>query len=282
MIQIKNLSKIYNLDGSQFKALEDINLTIDDGDIFGIIGMSGAGKSTLLRCINLLERPTSGQIIIDGQEITSFTGSQLLGLRRHMGMVFQKFNLLTQRTVKDNVAYPLEICKVPKAEREKRVMELLELVDLSSKADSYPSQLSGGQQQRVSIARALANDPSIILCDEPTSALDSLTTNSLLQLLKSINKKLGVTIVLITHEMSVVRKICNRVAVINDAHIIEEGSVEEIFRHPREKMTKLLLSDMLGIDPDEIEGMDAAVGGSAGEEKSYKKADDKTEKGGEA
>ena len=270
MIQIRNLSKIYNTDSGQFKALENINLTIEDGDIFGIIGMSGAGKSTLLRCLNLLEHPTSGEIIIDGEEITKFTGAQLLELRRHMGMVFQKFNLLTQRTVKDNVAYPLEICKIPKAEREKRVAELLELVDLSSKADNYPSQLSGGQQQRVSIARALANNPKIILCDEPTSALDSLTTNSLLQLLKDINKKLGVTIVLITHEMSVVRKICNRVAVINDAHIIEEGEVKDVFKHPREKMTKLLLSDMLGIDPDDVEcdsekadAEEAAKGGEA-------------------
>lgn len=272
MIQIKDLSKIYNTDSGQFKALENINLTIEDGDIFGIIGMSGAGKSTLLRCLNLLERPTSGEIIIDGEEITKFTGSQLLELRRHMGMVFQKFNLLTQRTVRDNVAYPLEICKVPKAEREKRVDELLELVDLSSKADNYPSQLSGGQQQRVSIARALANNPKIILCDEPTSALDSLTTNSLLQLLKSINKKLGVTIVLITHEMSVVRKICNRVAVINDAHIIEEGDVSEVFKNPREKMTKLLLSDMLGIDPEEVDGVEDA--GAA--------VPENAEKGGEA
>ena len=271
MIQIRNLSKIYNTDSGQFKALENINLTIEDGDIFGIIGMSGAGKSTLLRYLNLLEHPTSGEIIIDGEEITKFTGAQLLELRRHMGMVFQKFNLLTQRTVKDNVAYPLEICKVPKAEREKRVAELLELVDLSSKADNYPSQLSG-QQQRVSRERLLANNPKIILCEEPTSALDSLTTNSLLQLLKDINKKLGVTIVLITHEMSVVRKICNRVAVINDAHIIEEGEVKDVFKHPREKMTKLLLSDMLGIDPDEVE-CDIEEADSEAE---------KAEKGGEA
>ncbi len=276
MIQIRNLSKIYNTESGQFKALENINLTIEDGDIFGIIGMSGAGKSTLLRCINLLEHPTSGEIVIDGEEITKFTGAQLLELRRHMGMVFQKFNLLTQRTVKDNVAYPLEICKVPKAQREKRVAELLELVDLSSKAENYPSQLSGGQQQRVSIARALANNPKIILCDEPTSALDSLTTNSLLQLLKDINKKLGVTIVLITHEMSVVRKICNRVAVINDAHIIEEGDVKDVFKNPREKMTKLLLSDMLGIDPDEVEN------GGAGEEANAAEEAREKSKGGEA
>ncbi len=245
MIEIKNLSKIYNTNYGDFKALEDINITINDGDIFGIIGMSGAGKSTLLRCINLLEKPTSGQVIIDGQDITGFAGTQLLQLRRNIGMVFQRFNLLMQRTVKDNVAFPLEICGVPKAERDKRVGELLELVGLSDKANNYPVQLSGGQQQRVSIARALANNPGIILCDEPTSALDSLTTNSLLQLLKDINEKLGVTIVIITHEMSVVNKICNRVAVINDAHIIEQGSTKEVFANPKNEMTKLLLSDLI-------------------------------------
>ncbi|MCI8283689.1 MAG: ATP-binding cassette domain-containing protein [Firmicutes bacterium] len=248
MIEIKNLSKIYNTDHGEFKAIENINITINDGDIFGIIGMSGAGKSTLLRCINLLERPTSGQILIDGKDITSFSGKQLLELRKNIGMVFQKFNLLMQRTVSDNVAYPLEICGVPKAEREKRVKELLELVDLSSKANNYPVQLSGGQQQRVSIARALANNSPIILCDEPTSALDSLTTNSLLQLLKDINSKLGVTIIIITHEMSVVNKICNRVAVIDDSHIIEQGDTKDVFENPKEEMTKLLLTDMLGME----------------------------------
>jgi len=245
MIEIKNLSKIYNTNYGEFKALEDINITINDGDIFGIIGMSGAGKSTLLRCINLLEKPSSGQVIINGEDITGFAGAQLLQLRRNIGMVFQRFNLLMQRTVKDNVAFPLEICGVPKPEREKRVAELLELVGLSDKANNYPVQLSGGQQQRVSIARALANNPGIILCDEPTSALDSLTTTSLLQLLKDINEKLGVTIVIITHEMSVVNKICNRVAVINDAHIIEQGSTKEVFTNPQHEMTKLLLSDLI-------------------------------------
>ena len=243
MIEIKNLSKIYNTNYGEFKALEDINITINDGDIFGIIGMSGAGKSTLLRCINLLEKPSSGQVIIDGEDITGFAGAQLLQLRRNIGMVFQRFNLLMQRTVKDNVAFPLEICGVPKADREKRVAELLDLVGLADKANNYPVQLSGGQQQRVSIARALANNPGIILCDEPTSALDSLTTNSLLQLLKDINEKLGVTIVIITHEMSVVNKICNRVAVINDAHIIEQGVTKEVFTNPQHEMTKLLLSE---------------------------------------
>ena len=245
MIEIKNLSKIYNTNYGEFKALEDINITINDGDIFGIIGMSGAGKSTLLRCINLLEKPSSGQVIINGEDITGFAGAQLLQLRRNIGMVFQRFNLLMQRTVKDNVAFPLEICGVPKPEREKRVAELLELVGLSDKANNYPVQLSGGQQQRVSIARALANNPGIILCDEHTSALDSLTTTSLLQLLKDINEKLGVTIVIITHEMSVVNKICNRVAVINDAHIIEQGSTKEVFTNPQHEMTKLLLSDLI-------------------------------------
>ena len=245
MIEIKNLSKIYNTNYGEFKALEDINITINDGDIFGIIGMSGAGKSTLLRCINLLEKPTSGHVIINGEDITGFAGAQLLQLRRNIGMVFQRFNLLMQRTVKDNVAFPLEICGVPKEERDKRVAELLELVGLADKANNYPVQLSGGQQQRVSIARALANNPGIILCDEPTSALDSLTTNSLLQLLKDINAKLGVTIVIITHEMSVVNKICNRVAVINDARIIEQGVTKEVFTNPQHEMTKLLLSDLI-------------------------------------
>ena len=245
MIEIKNLSKIYNTNYGEFKALEDINITINDGDIFGIIGMSGAGKSTLLRCINLLEKPSSGNVIIDGQDITGFAGNQLLQLRRNIGMVFQRFNLLMQRTVKDNVAFPLEICGVPKADREKRVAELLELVGLADKANNYPVQLSGGQQQRVAIARALANNPGLILCDEPTSALDSLTTSSLLQLLKEINEKLGVTIVIITHEMSVVNKICNRVAVINDARIIEQGVTKEVFSNPQHEMTKLLLSDLI-------------------------------------
>ena len=244
MIEIKDLAKIYNTEHGEFKAIENINLTIEDGDIFGIIGMSGAGKSTLLRCINLLERPTLGKILIDGQDITSLSGKALLQLRRNIGMIFQRFNLLMQRTVEENVAYPLEICGYPKAKRKERVAELLELVDLAPKAKNYPVQLSGGQQQRVSIARALANKPSILLCDEPTSALDTLTTNLLLELLKDINQKLGVTIVIITHEMSVVRKICNKVAVINDAHIIEQGLTENVLNNPQEEMTQMLLKEI--------------------------------------
>ena len=251
MIEIKNLSKFYNTPDGVFTALDDVNLTIDDGEIFGIIGMSGAGKSTLLRCINLLEHPSQGQVLIDGQDITGFSGKQLLNLRRGIGMVFQKFNLLTQRTVLDNVTYPLEINGVPKDQRKARAMELLELVDLASKAGNYPSQLSGGQQQRVSIARALANNPKIILCDEPTSALDSLTTNSLLKLLKNINSTLGVTIVIITHEMSVVRKICGRVAVIDQGRIIEQGPTDDVFTSPQQAMTQMLLKDMMGVVVEE-------------------------------
>ena len=247
MIEIKDLSKIYNTAHGEFKAIENVNLTIEDGDIFGIIGMSGAGKSTLVRCINLLERPTSGQILIDGRDITGLKGKELLQLRRTIGMIFQRFNLLMQRTVEENVAYPLEICGYSKEERKKRVAELLEIVDLTSKAKNYPVQLSGGQQQRVSIARALANNPPILLCDEPTSALDTLTTNSLLELLKDINKKMGVTIIVITHEMSVVNKICNKVAVINDAHIIEEGYTKDVFAAPKEEMTRMLLKEISSV-----------------------------------
>lgn len=246
MIEIKNLSKDYSTDHGDFRAIENVDLTIEDGDIFGIIGMSGAGKSTLLRCINLLERPTSGQILIDGRDITGLAGRELLELRRNIGMVFQRFNLLMQRTVRDNVAYPLEICGMSKEQHMKRVDELLEMVDLVDKVNSYPIQLSGGQQQRVSIARAMANHPKLLLCDEPTSALDSLTTKSLLELLKKINEKLGVTIIIITHEIGVVNKICNRVAVINEANIIEQGSTEDVFKNPQHELTKLLLAETLG------------------------------------
>ena len=241
MIEIKNLSKVYSMDGGSFTAIENINLTIQDGDIFGIIGMSGAGKSTLIRCLNLLERPTSGQVLINGQDITNLRGSQLLQLRRKTGMIFQKFNLLMQRTILDNVALPLEIVGTPRQARQARAAELLELVGLSSQAKKYPAQLSGGQQQRVSIARALANHPDVLLCDEPTSALDSLTTNSILKLLRDINQKLGVTIVIITHEIGVVEKICNQVAVIDSSSIVEQGRTADVIANPREQITKQLL-----------------------------------------
>lgn len=241
MIEIKNLSKFFSTENGDFAAINDINLTIEDGDIFGIIGMSGAGKSTLIRCINLLEKPSEGTILIDGQDITALEGKALLTLRRKIGMVFQRFNLLMQRTIRDNVAFPLEVAGVPKQERLERVDELLEIVGLSSKAGSYPIQLSGGQQQRVSIARALANHPSLLLCDEPTSALDSLTTNSILKLLKDINHKLGVTIIIITHEIAVVEKICNKVAIIDESRIIEQGLVKDVISDPKQDVTRKLL-----------------------------------------
>lgn len=241
MIEIKNLSKFFSTDKGDFTAIKNIHLTVNEGDIFGIIGMSGAGKSTLIRCINLLEKPSEGQILINGQDITVLEGHALLSLRRKIGMVFQRFNLLMQRTIRDNVAFPLEIAGVERSKRIKRANELLEIVGLASKAGSYPVQLSGGQQQRVSIARALANDPTVLLCDEPTSALDSLTTNSILELLKEINRKLGVTIIIITHEISVVEKICNKVAIINESEIVELGETKEVLAHPKQKITQSLL-----------------------------------------
>ncbi len=241
MIEIKNLSKFFSTENGDFVAINDINLTIEDGDIFGIIGMSGAGKSTLIRCINLLEKPSEGKIVIDGQDITLLEGKDLLTLRRKIGMVFQRFNLLMQRTIRDNVAFPLEVAGVEKKQRLERVDELLEIVGLTSKAGSYPVQLSGGQQQRVSIARALANHPSLLLCDEPTSALDSLTTNSILRLLKDINHKLGVTIIIITHEIAVVEKICNKVAIIDESRIIEQGFVKDVINNPQQEITQKLL-----------------------------------------
>lgn len=243
MIETRQLTKSYPVSGGNFTAIERIDLTIEDGDIFGIIGMSGAGKSTLVRCINLLERPTSGSILIDGVEVTSMQGRQLLALRRKIGMVFQKFNLLQQRSILENVALPLEIAGVGRREREARAMELLDLVGLSNQAKKYPAQLSGGQQQRVSIARALANRPSVILCDEPTSALDSLTTNSILKLLREINRKLGVTMIIITHEIGVVQKVCNKVAVIDSSVIVEQGDTSYVLKNPHQQITKQLLGE---------------------------------------
>lgn len=243
MIETRQLTKSYPVSGGNFTAIERIDLTVEDGDIFGIIGMSGAGKSTLVRCINLLERPTSGSILIDGVEVTSMQGRQLLALRRKIGMVFQKFNLLQQRSILENVALPLEIADVGRREREARAMELLDLVGLSNQAKKYPAQLSGGQQQRVSIARALANRPSVILCDEPTSALDSLTTNSILKLLREINRKLGVTMIIITHEIGVVQKVCNKVAVIDSSVIVEQGDTSYVLKNPRQQITKQLLGE---------------------------------------
>ncbi|SDG50278.1 D-methionine transport system ATP-binding protein [Thermoanaerobacter thermohydrosulfuricus] len=245
MIIIRNLNKVYESQNKKIEALKNINLTINKKEIFVIIGLSGAGKSSLLRCINLLETPTSGEILINGVDITKLRGKALREMRKKIGMIFQNFNLLMNSTVFDNVAFPLRINKVPKAEIKKRVMELLELVNLTDKKDSYPSQLSGGQKQRVGIARALANNPDIILSDEATSALDPTTTESILSLLKDINKKFGITIVVITHEMDVIKNLCDRVAVIEDGTIVEEGSVIELISNPKTSTSKKFLTDMI-------------------------------------
>ena len=241
MIQISHLTKIFNDKSGEVVALHDVNLEIGRGDIFGIIGMSGAGKSTLLRCLSTLEKPTSGAITLDGVDLATLTGKQLIDTRRKMGVVFQCYNLLMQRTVRQNVAFPLALERADRAGVNARVDELLELVGLSEKAESYPSQLSGGQKQRVAIARALATSPEVLLCDEPTSALDSLTTKNILELLHNINRKLNVTIVIITHEIAVVKAICNKVAVIDTAEFVEWGDTAEIFKNPRSDMTRLLL-----------------------------------------
>lgn len=242
MIKIVSLSKTFETKDGNIDVLQDISLHIEKGEIFGVIGMSGAGKSTLIRCINLLEQPTSGTIEIDGKNITDYRGKNLLNLRREMGMIFQNFNLLMQRNVADNVAFPLELIKTSMPETKARVQELLKLVGLEDKSRYFPAQLSGGQKQRVAIARALANSPKILLCDEATSALDTITTNSILDLIKDINNKLGVTIVIITHEMNVVRKVCSRVAVIDNARICEEGRVDDVFSNPRHDITKQIVS----------------------------------------
>ena len=252
MIQLTQVSKTYGGAAQAHHALRDVNLTIEDGDVFGIIGQSGAGKSTLVRCINLLERPTAGRVLIDGVDVTGVTGKQLLDLRASIGMIFQNFSLFQQRTVLGNVTFPLELAGQKKAAREGRARELLDLVGLADLADRYPSQLSGGQQQRVSIARALANEPAVMLCDEATSALDTRTTVSILKLLQDINRELGVTLVVITHSLAVAQKICNRVAVIDDGRIVEEGAVSEVFANPQNAVTRELLeNNRLPIAADE-------------------------------
>ena len=251
MIQLEHLNKTY--DGAAdaaHHALSDVSLTIEDGDVFGIIGASGAGKSTLVRCINLLERPTAGRVVIDGADVTNLKGKELLELRASIGMIFQNFSLFQQRTVLGNVMFPLELRREKRDVAEKRARELLDLVELGDKVDRYPSQLSGGQQQRVAIARALANNPKVMLCDEATSALDTRTTVSILNLLADINKELGVTMVVITHSLAVAKKICNRIAVIDAGRIVEEGSTADVFSNPQSPVTRELLEyDSLSGDP---------------------------------
>ena len=241
MIEIRHLNKTYRTADKDIVALEDINLTINDGEIFGIIGLSGAGKSTLVRCINLLEQPSAGEVIVDGESITALPRKELLKLRRSIGMIFQGFNLLEQRSVLRNVCFPLEIAGVKKKEAKERAMELLSLVGLADRAEAYPSQLSGGQKQRVAIARALATKPKYLLCDEATSALDPTTTRAILELLREINESLGVTIIVITHEMKVIDQTCDRVAVIDHSRIAEEGKVSEVFTNPRSQIARDLV-----------------------------------------
>ena len=232
IITIRDLTKTFGEGESAVHALDHINLDIQKGEIFGIIGLSGAGKSTLVRCMNLLERATSGSVLVDGREMTSLSQKELRLARREITMIFQSFNLLMQRTCLKNVCFPMELGGVNAAQAKKRAMELLDLVGLGDKADAYPAQLSGGQKQRVAIARALATDPKVLLCDEATSALDPTTTAAILGLLKDLNQKLGVTVVVITHQMSVIEEICHRVAILDGGVVVEQGSVEEIFSHP--------------------------------------------------
>lgn len=241
MIELKNISKTYGKGEKAVTAIKEVNITINDGEIFGIIGLSGAGKSTLVRCINFLECPTTGDVIIDGKNLGQLSTKELLEARRNIGMIFQGFNLLEQRTVLKNVCFPLEIAGVKKADAEKRARELLQLVSLAEKEKSYPSQLSGGQKQRVAIARALAANPKYLLCDEATSALDPDTTRSILELMKKINKELGITIVVITHEMSIIDSICDRVAVLDKSVVAEMGDVKTVFANPQSDIAKKLV-----------------------------------------
>lgn len=238
MILLKNLNKIYNTKAGEVEALKDVTLNIKKGEIYGIIGFSGAGKSTLVRCINFLEKPTSGEVIVDEKNLGTLSNKELRVERKKIGMIFQHFNLMKSRTVFENIAYPLKGNGYSKEEINKKVNDLLKLVELEDKANAYPSQLSGGQKQRVGIARALANDPKILLCDEATSALDPQTTKSILRLLKEVNKKFGITIVVITHEMQVVKEICTRAAVMENGRVVEEGNIFKIFSEPKEKITK--------------------------------------------
>ena len=241
MIQIKDVTKTFVGKDNQVEALKGINLSIQKGEIYGIIGMSGAGKSTLVRCLNFLERPTSGTVLIEGKDLATLKDSELRSMRTQIAMIFQHFNLLMQRTVLDNICFPLEITKVPRAKAVERAKELLEIVGLSEKMLAYPAQLSGGQKQRVAIARALATNPKILLCDEATSALDPTTTKAILALLKEINEKYGITIVIITHEMAVVQEVCTHVAIIDEGNLAEHGTVEEVFTRPKSKAARKLV-----------------------------------------
>ena len=258
IVEVRNVSKTFLTKDGRVDALRDINLSVEEGDIYGIIGMSGAGKSTLVRCLNFLEVPTEGQVIVEGQELGKLTEKELRQLRSSIGMIFQSFNLLMQKSVLDNVCFPLQIQGMKKKDAAVKARKLLGTVGLEDKENAYPAQLSGGQRQRVAIARALACDPKILLCDEATSALDPQTTASILDLLRKINVETGITIIIITHQMSVVREICNNVAIIEKGSLVENGLVEEIFTHPKSRAAKQLIIE--GKDPDEWTADEGAAG----------------------
>lgn len=248
MIKLSNITKVFQQGNRTIQALNNVSLHVPAGQIYGVIGASGAGKSTLIRCVNLLERPSQGSVLVDGQELTQLSEAELTKARRQIGMIFQHFNLLASRTVFGNVALPLELDNTPREEINRRVKELLDLVGLSDKHDSYPANLSGGQKQRVAIARALASNPKVLLCDEATSALDPATTRSILELLKDINRRLGLTILLITHEMDVVKRICDCVAVISNGELIEQDTVSEVFSHPKTPLAQQFIQSTLHLD----------------------------------
>ena len=241
MIELKHIGKVYHAKGGDLEALKDINLSIEEGEIYGIIGLSGAGKSTLVRCINMLEQPTSGEVIVDGRDMTKLSKMELRKARQEIGMIFQQFNLLMQRTCLGNICFPMELAGVSRKEAQSRARELLELVGLPDKAQAYPAQLSGGQQQRIAIARALATNPKVLLCDEATSALDPKTTRQILELIRDINRQLGITVVVITHQMSVVKEICTHVAILDDGEVVEDGMVSTVFSAPRSQAARHLV-----------------------------------------
>ena len=254
LIQIRELSKVYSTPEGEVVALDRVSLDVRKGEIYGVIGMSGAGKSTLIRCINRLDVPTGGEVLYRGQDVLKMSRPDLLKLRRKVSMIFQQFNLLMQRTVGENVRYPLEIAGLPRREADKRVMELLEIVGLQDRAKAYPAQLSGGQRQRVAIARALASQPEVLLSDEATSALDPMTTQAILNLLKDINRRLGITVILITHEMAVIRQICDRVTILDGGRIAEEGTVDEVFMHTKSEAGRRLFGNAPQVPEDEPQG----------------------------
>ena len=257
MIELRNLSKSFVTAGGPVDALKHVSLTIRDGDIYGIIGMSGAGKSTLVRCINMLERPSEGSVVWDGTDLGALSKREIQQVRHQITMIFQSFNLLMQRTCLENIMLPLKLIHTPRAQAKARALQLLDTVGLPDKADAYPAQLSGGQQQRVAIARALATDPKVLLCDEATSALDPKTTHAILELIREINRSMGITVIVITHQMSVVQEICNRVAILENGTVVEEGEVSQVFSNPRAAATKAL------VYPDVAAGMEPDAGESA-------------------